>query len=168
MSNITHCLVFVMQWLNNCVGRKNYITFVCLMAVSLLWVRFNYPDACLNILLHFSLIRLHFTYYYSFLLTRVVLWCLLAHAFVCLCSAHFWVWSWHCCPCSMLCWEKSYRTPDFWEAWRWIYSSSICYCSGTLSSFFLYGTFFPLSFHVPGNLSVYSVSLFLSLSPTSD
>ncbi|KAL6995998.1 protein S-acyltransferase [Sarracenia purpurea var. burkii] len=28
-----HC-----RWLNNCVGRKNYITFVCLMAVSLGWL----------------------------------------------------------------------------------------------------------------------------------
>ncbi|KAL8152125.1 hypothetical protein V2J09_021933 [Rumex salicifolius] len=28
-----HC-----RWLNNCVGRKNYITFVCLMATSLLWL----------------------------------------------------------------------------------------------------------------------------------
>ncbi|GAB4833034.1 hypothetical protein Ancab_007057 [Ancistrocladus abbreviatus] len=28
-----HC-----RWLNNCVGRKNYITFVCLMALSLLWL----------------------------------------------------------------------------------------------------------------------------------
>ncbi|KAL6843670.1 hypothetical protein ACP4OV_026241 [Aristida adscensionis] len=27
-----HC-----RWLNNCVGRKNYITFLCLMAVSLAW-----------------------------------------------------------------------------------------------------------------------------------
>nr|CAB3488041.1 unnamed protein product [Digitaria exilis] len=28
-----HC-----RWLNNCVGRKNYVTFLCLMAVSLAWL----------------------------------------------------------------------------------------------------------------------------------
>lgn len=33
--------VFLLQWLNNCVGRKNYITFVSLMAASLVWVSFS-------------------------------------------------------------------------------------------------------------------------------
>jgi hypothetical protein len=31
----------MMQWLNNCVGKKNYITFVSLMATSLVWVKFQ-------------------------------------------------------------------------------------------------------------------------------
>lgn len=31
-----HC-----RWLNNCVGRKNYISFICLMATSLLWLVFE-------------------------------------------------------------------------------------------------------------------------------
>ncbi|XP_047269472.1 protein S-acyltransferase 21-like [Capsicum annuum] len=30
--------VYFLQWLNNCVGRKNYITFVCLMAFSFVWL----------------------------------------------------------------------------------------------------------------------------------
>ncbi|RVX15755.1 Protein S-acyltransferase 21 [Vitis vinifera] len=32
------CTLCNAEWLNNCVGRKNYITFVCLMAVSLVWL----------------------------------------------------------------------------------------------------------------------------------
>ncbi|CAL0318957.1 unnamed protein product [Lupinus luteus] len=28
-----HC-----RWLNNCIGRKNYITFLCLMSVSVVWL----------------------------------------------------------------------------------------------------------------------------------
>ncbi|KAL3618391.1 hypothetical protein CASFOL_038712 [Castilleja foliolosa] len=31
-----HC-----RWLNNCVGRKNYMTFICLMATSLVWLVFE-------------------------------------------------------------------------------------------------------------------------------
>lgn len=30
-----------LQWLNNCVGHKNYISFVLLMAFSLIWVSAN-------------------------------------------------------------------------------------------------------------------------------
>ncbi|CAI9090175.1 OLC1v1024896C2 [Oldenlandia corymbosa var. corymbosa] len=30
--------MFQFQWLNNCVGRKNYVTFISLMAFSLLWL----------------------------------------------------------------------------------------------------------------------------------
>jgi palmitoyltransferase len=32
-----HC-----RWLNNCVGKKNYFSFVCLMAVSLVWLVFEF------------------------------------------------------------------------------------------------------------------------------
>ncbi|CAH1435264.1 unnamed protein product [Lactuca virosa] len=31
-----HC-----RWLNNCVGRKNYFTFICLMAMGLVWLTFD-------------------------------------------------------------------------------------------------------------------------------
>lgn len=30
-----------LQWLNNCVGRKNYVTFISLMGFSLVWVSFE-------------------------------------------------------------------------------------------------------------------------------
>lgn len=33
-----HMWLFLMQWLNNCVGQKNYVTFISLMATSLIWV----------------------------------------------------------------------------------------------------------------------------------
>ncbi|KAF6154306.1 hypothetical protein GIB67_026762 [Kingdonia uniflora] len=32
------CTLCNAEWLNNCVGRKNYVTFVSLMALSLLWL----------------------------------------------------------------------------------------------------------------------------------
>uniref|UniRef100_A0A0E0H565 S-acyltransferase n=1 Tax=Oryza nivara TaxID=4536 RepID=A0A0E0H565_ORYNI len=32
------CTLCNAEWLNNCVGRKNYVTFLCLMAVSLAWL----------------------------------------------------------------------------------------------------------------------------------
>nr|GMD08464.1 protein S-acyltransferase 21 [Ipomoea batatas] len=32
-----HC-----RWLNNCVGRRNYLTFICLMATSLFWLVFEF------------------------------------------------------------------------------------------------------------------------------
>uniref|UniRef100_A0A2N9F8M4 S-acyltransferase n=1 Tax=Fagus sylvatica TaxID=28930 RepID=A0A2N9F8M4_FAGSY len=32
------CTLCNAEWLNNCVGRKNYMTFVCLMAASLIWL----------------------------------------------------------------------------------------------------------------------------------
>ncbi|GJN01935.1 hypothetical protein PR202_ga19240 [Eleusine coracana subsp. coracana] len=32
------CTLCNAEWLNNCVGRKNYMTFLCLMAVSLAWL----------------------------------------------------------------------------------------------------------------------------------
>ncbi|KAK2976509.1 hypothetical protein RJ640_027593 [Escallonia rubra] len=31
-------LIQLVQWLNNCVGRKNYITFISLMAISVIWL----------------------------------------------------------------------------------------------------------------------------------
>ena len=40
------------QWLNNCVGRKNYLTFISLMASSLIWVCF---EANISLLMVYSL-----------------------------------------------------------------------------------------------------------------
>lgn len=51
------------QWLNNCVGRKNYITFVCLMAASLLWVSFKIT--CLFGLFLFCFELCGFSFIYS-------------------------------------------------------------------------------------------------------
>ncbi|XP_057544511.1 probable protein S-acyltransferase 19 isoform X2 [Amaranthus tricolor] len=42
-----HC-----RWLNNCVGRKNYLTFISLMASSLIWVCF---EANISLLMVYSL-----------------------------------------------------------------------------------------------------------------
>lgn len=37
-----NCIMFLLlQWLNNCVGRKNYVTFISLMATSVIWVCFG-------------------------------------------------------------------------------------------------------------------------------
>ncbi|KAL6549172.1 hypothetical protein OROHE_009017 [Orobanche hederae] len=43
MEKLSFCRTWPMtlQWLNNCVGRKNYITFICLMAASLVWLVFE-------------------------------------------------------------------------------------------------------------------------------
>ena len=62
LGEVTVCVLtlkLVLQWLNNCVGRKNYITFVCLMAVSLGWVSLEYSFS--------FFVKLHFQYLFSFL-----------------------------------------------------------------------------------------------------
>lgn len=128
---LVYCLVIYMQWLNNCVGRKNYVTFVCLMAVSLVWVKIN--SRCISGL--FLSIDLYLASLFS---SNIVIysWFMMFTSwhlyFACLSLAHFWGWSWHSCPCSMLRREKSNRTPDLGETWRSSYPAPICYCSGML------------------------------------
>ena len=92
-----------LQWLNNCVGRKNYFTFLALMTTSLLWV-------CKVTLC---------------IIQPLIIQYLLNYFIFCIVACH-WNWSRHCCSCYMLH-QQEFRENYSRQAWEWLTSSCLCY-----------------------------------------